>query len=198
MAKATLTRQQVARELSDLEAGFAALVRNHSPEQLTWRPSDGKAWSVAECVEHVAVTNSLYLDAIESAVSSSRLPATSHDKPLTTAGWPSTFFLKSVGPQGKTKLKNPGKTRPTSAEPQSALGELLGSHQRIRDLLNAAPQPDLNQIRFRNPFVSFLRFTVASGVLIMSAHGRRHLLQAERVCETPDFPKSTNIVERKQ
>src|SRR5712692_9908854 len=137
MVKATLTRQQLAIELSDLDAGFASLVENHSPEQLTWRPNAAKAWSAAECVEHVAVTNLLYLGAIESAVSGCPFPPASHDQPLTTAGWPSAFFLRSVGPQGKTKLKSPGKTRPKSPDPQPALRKLVESHQRIRNLLNA-------------------------------------------------------------
>ena len=193
----TKTREQLTAEFSDLDERYAAIVQSHSPEQLTKHPA-GNGWSAAECVEHVAVTNSLYLDAIESAISASRLPTASHDQPLTTAGWPSAFFLKSVGPQGKTKLKSPGKTRPTAADPQPSLGRLVGTHQRIRNLLNTAPQPDLNRVRFRNPLVPCVRFTVASGLLIMAAHSRRHLLQAERACEMSNFPKSANIVEQEQ
>jgi hypothetical protein len=38
---------------------------------------------------------------------------------------------------------------------------------------------DLNRVRFRNPFLKGLKlFNVATGVLVIAAHERRHLLQA--------------------
>ncbi len=40
---------------------------------------------------------------------------------------------------------------------------------------------DLNRIRFKNPFVHLLSFTVGTGLLIILAHDRRHLWQAEQV-----------------
>jgi hypothetical protein len=47
---------------------------------------------------------------------------------------------------------------------------------------------DVNRIRFRNPFIPVLRFTVGTGLEILSNHQRRHLLQAERVRESLEFP----------
>src|SRR5258708_23563594 len=105
----TKTRAQLTAEFSDLDDRYAAIVGSHPQERLPNHPPDN-GWSAAECMDHVAVTNSLYLGAIEIAVSASRLPATPRDQPLTTAGWPSSFFLRSIGPQAKTKLKSPGKT----------------------------------------------------------------------------------------
>jgi hypothetical protein len=45
-------------------------------------------------------------------------------------------------------------------------------------------------VRFRNPFVPLLRFTVGTGLLVINAHDRRHLWQAERVQDAPGFPKA--------
>jgi hypothetical protein len=42
---------------------------------------------------------------------------------------------------------------------------------------------------FRNPFVPVIRFTVGTGLEILSKHERRHLLQAERVRESAGFPE---------
>ena len=36
-------------------------------------------------------------------------------------------------------------------------------------------------IRFRNPFIPLLRFTVGTGLEIVAKHESRHLLQAEGV-----------------
>jgi len=47
---------------------------------------------------------------------------------------------------------------------------------------------DVNRIRFKNPFVPLIRFTVGTGLEIVSQHESRHLLQAERIRESPGFP----------
>src|SRR5690348_1153087 len=112
------TRKELTAEYLELDDLFASLLKNCSREHLAWRPASG-AWSVAECIEHVARTNSLYVPAIKAAIASSRAPITSNDEPLTTAGWFSAFFLRSVSPQGKTKLKSPPSTRPVSVDPSS-------------------------------------------------------------------------------
>jgi len=49
---------------------------------------------------------------------------------------------------------------------------------------------NVNRIRFRNPFVRSIRFTVGTGLLIISAHDRRHLWQAEQVRRSEGFPQS--------
>jgi hypothetical protein len=45
-------------------------------------------------------------------------------------------------------------------------------------------------VRFQNPFVPLLRFTIGTGLLVINAHDRRHLWQAERVEDAPGFPKA--------
>jgi len=47
---------------------------------------------------------------------------------------------------------------------------------------------DFNRVRFRNPFVPLLRFTVGTGLMIINAHDRRHLWQAQRVKEFEGYP----------
>jgi len=149
---------------------------------------------MAECIEHVARTNSLYIPPIKDAVArhASSGPA---DQTLRTAGRFSALFLYSVSPQGKAKLKSPPSTRPVSLDPstidpEQSLHNLVATHREICELLKSTASTDLNHIRFRNPFIPLLRFTIATGLLIMAAHGRRHLLQAETVSQLSGFPKS--------
>ena len=183
------TREQLTEDLLDLNGRFSAFLETYSPEQLTQRPANG-GWSATECAEHVARVNAAYLPVIKAAIADQPAAAASRDRPLTTAGWFSAFFLKSVSPQTKAKLRSPRITRPASSvAPEEAVRKLLGTHQEIREIL-ASSHADLNRLRFKNPFVPLIRFTVATGILIMAAHGRRHLLQAERACRPPDSPKA--------
>jgi hypothetical protein len=43
---------------------------------------------------------------------------------------------------------------------------------------------------FKNPLIPALRFTVGTGLEILAKHERRHLLQAERIRDSPIFPVS--------
>lgn len=185
------TREQLAAEIFELGERFSGLLQGRSREQVTWRPASGAwSWRNALSMLHLPTPNMLYQ--LKVAIAGSRAPQISGDRPLTTAGWFSAFFLKGIGPQAKTKMRAPEVTRPSSVNPEKALQSLLGTHRQIRDLLASPSQPDLNRVRFKNPFVPLLRFTIASGILIMAAHGCRHLLQAERVCGEPGFPGAGN------
>jgi hypothetical protein len=66
-------------------------------------------------------------------------------------------------------------------EHATALAETLTPQQ-----LNWSPSPG---VWFRNPFVPLIRFTVGTGLEILSKHERRHLLQAERIRESPNVPE---------
>jgi len=194
MARVARTREDLIEDLNHLDLSYAALLQTPNSEQLNWRPG-AEAWSVAQCIQHVARVNSVYLPPIKAAIAKRR--AVSAVQTLRTSGWFSAYFLKSVSPEGKAKLPAPRVVRP-SAEPsrinvEEALQTLLGTHQEIREILNTQSQPDLNRIRFRNPFIPVLRFTVGTGILIMAAHGRRHLLQAERVCRMESFPRTQSV-----
>jgi hypothetical protein len=39
----------------------------------------------------------------------------------------------------------------------------------------------VNRVRFRNPFIAVIRFTIGTGLEIIARHEDRHLLQAERI-----------------
>ena len=59
----------------------------------------------------------------------------------------------------------------------------------VREMIHRAASHDVNHLRFKNPFVPLLRFTVGSGFLIITRHQKRHLLQAERVRQSAEFPR---------
>ena len=73
---------------------------------------------------------------------------------------------------------------------REALQAFLRSDEALRAVICDGAGLDLNRIRFHNPFIGFLRFSVGTGLLVITAHNRRHLWQAQRVLESPGFPKS--------
>jgi hypothetical protein len=106
-----------------------------------------------------------------------------------TAGFPSAKFTREMEPPSRTKMRAPGKIRPRpTLNPEGILPQFMKAMDRVSTLAGSTAGKDLNSVRFRNPLFPLVRFTVASGFLIIAAHGRRHLWQAEQVVKEPDFP----------
>lgn len=161
-----------------------ALVSGLTEEELNWQPTPG-SWSVGQCIEHLCITNEAYLPAISDVL------VDRPDSPVEqiTPGWFGGWFLrKFVVPSPQTKkVSAPRKITPAKRVSLSVLDRFLASNQSCCELIRRAGAKDVNRIRFWNPFVKGVRFTVGTGLEIVAAHERRHLLQAERVLASADF-----------
>ncbi|HVH86626.1 MAG TPA: hypothetical protein VM912_07865, partial [Terriglobales bacterium] len=95
-----------------------------------------------------------------------------------------------IEPSPQSKYASaPKKITPGARVEPSVLDRFLRSNQAARELVRHAGDYDVNHIRFRNPFIPVLRFTAGTGLQIVSRHQRRHLLQAECVKRSLDFPR---------
>ena len=162
------------------------LARGLSPEQLNWKPTED-VWSVGQCVHHLYVTNEVYLPAISKALDS-RPPS---PVPGITPGWLGRWFIRTYiepSPQSK-RAQAPGKIAPAQQVDSSVLELFLRSDDVARALVRRAGGYDVNRIRFKNPLIPLVRFTVGTGLEILWRHQRRHLLQAERIRRTATFPR---------
>ena len=178
---------QVIDELNAADRRAIDVARPLSPEQLNWKPA-ADSWSVGQCLDHLLVANDVYLPPIAEALENRR-PA---PVDAITPGWFGRWFIRSyIEPSPQTsKGRAPRKIAPASQVDPSVLERFLQSNDVARDLVRRAGAYDVNRIRFRNPFVPVLRFTVGTGLEIVWRHQRRHLLQAERVKQSPEFPRS--------
>jgi len=176
------------RLAADLDANDQAarkLVAGLTEEQLNWQPAPG-CWSVGQCLEHLCITNEAYLPAISEATKDK--PDSPIDK--ITPGWFARWFIRSfIEPSPQTKrAPAPAKIRPAAHVSLSVLDRFLAGNESCRELLLRARAKNVNRIRFWNPFIRGIRFTVGTGLRIVVGHERRHLLQAERVLNSPSFP----------
>jgi hypothetical protein len=62
--------------------------------------------------------------------------------------------------------------------------------------VSRAAAHDVNRVRFGNPFLPLIRFTVGTGLQIVARHNHRHLLQAERVRQLGEFPRVDAAMDR--
>jgi len=172
-------------EKSDQEA--RRIAGQLSDAQANWQPCED-AWSIAQCLDHLGRANRLYAAALHKAVKEARAPKKPQPAPI-QPGWFSRFFIHTLEPPTKRKLQAPKKIVPVSQiSIREALEAFLRSQEAVRAVIRDGAGLDLNRIRFPNPFIGFLRFTVGAGLLVVAAHDRRHLWQAQRVLECAEFP----------
>jgi hypothetical protein len=172
-------------EFDDADARATALAKTLTPEQLNWRPGPG-IWSVGQCLEHLCIANDLYLPAISKALAAPR-PAIVQE---ITPGWFGRWFIRNyIEPSaGTRRARAPKQIAPGAQIDAAILQRFLGSNEQVREVIRRASACDVNRVRFRNPFIPVIHFTVGTGLEILSKHQRRHLLQAERVRESVEFP----------
>ncbi len=160
-----------------------------SKEQFHWQPDGGRAWSVAHCLDHLAVAGQTYIEAMSAGVDSALARgAPPRHHPL-APGWLARWFIRQMEPPPKRRLKAPKKILPTAnGTKDEIVHRFVESQRTVRRQLADWDDLDLNSIRFKNPYLPILRYQVGAGFLILAAHNRRHVWQARRVLEAPGFP----------
>ena len=167
-------------QLDDAERHACQLAAGLSDEHGNWRPSQ-TSWSVAECLDHLAITNRFYLAAMRDPALRAREQGRLRRRPA-KPGWIGGLFVRSLEPPAKIRIKAPQKIQPRSALPLAdALTSFCDEQNEVRAFLHAHGDLDLAGLHFANPFIPWIRFTLATGLHIISVHERRHLWQARRV-----------------
>jgi hypothetical protein len=173
--------RELQEQLEAAEREAEALVAGLSEAQGTGRAEAG-SWSVSECLDHLATANCVYLRAMQEPASRARARGRHRRRPA-RPGWVGRLFVGSLEPPPKwwSRLKAPRTIRPRVAPP---LGEtfssFVASQADVRAFLQAYADLDLAGVRFPNPFVRGIRFSLATGLHVLAAHQRRHLWQAWR------------------
>jgi hypothetical protein len=169
-------------QLSRTGADAAALVAALSEESGAWRPAP-QAWSVAECLDHLATADRVYLAAMRPAATRARAAGRWRRGPATPGligGW----FARSLEPPARPllKVKAPRKIRPRPGPPlAAAYADYVTAHRdvvafparerRSRPGADPLPQP----VRPRHPLQP------PTGLQVTASHERRHLWQAWNV-----------------
>jgi len=174
--------EALAQAFDAAEQDARRLVDGLTGELGTWRAA-AAAWSVAECLDHLATGNRVYLAAMQPAAERALARRRRRRRPALPGligGW----FVRTLEPPVKPRfrMKAPGKIRPrVSPALADASAQFLASQDEIRAFLRKYADIDLASVRFPNPFIRGIRFSLATGLHVLAAHERRHLWQAWNV-----------------
>jgi hypothetical protein len=169
-------------QLDAAERDARALVAGLGEERGGWRAETG-SWSVAECLDHLASANRVYLHAMKEPAIRAREQGRFR-RGQVAPGFVGRWFVKTMEPPVKApfRMKAPRIIEPRAAPPLAdACASFRTSQDEVRAFLRACADLDLAAVRFPNPFVRGIRFSLATGLHVITAHERRHLWQAWRV-----------------
>jgi hypothetical protein len=183
-----LTEANVAAQVTVVRAAFDRLLANVSDTQLNWQPDEGRRWSIGQCLDHITKSADIYGAPIADAIAVARPPRATAARPNVLG----RAFIWFIEPPPRFKTPAPRMADPASSfELTTVRVEFERGVMLLEALASRALKVDSGRTRFANPFAGGRRvFNVATGIMVLLAHARRHLLQAERVRDRPDFPSA--------
>jgi hypothetical protein len=183
-----LTEDNVAAQLAGIHATLSRLMSGVTTAQLNWQPDGGARWSIGQCLDHLTKTADLYGAAIADAIAAAPPAAAKAARPNLLG----RAFIWFIEPPVRIKTPAPGTAHPASTcDPASVRLEFERTLAALQTLASRAINVDSGRARFANPFANGRYvFNVATGIMVLLAHARRHLLQAEQVKARADFPSA--------
>ena len=181
-------------QLDAAERDAHLLVAGLTEQQGAWRAEPG-SWSVAECLDHLATGNRVYIRAMSDPAARARAKGRSRRGPA-VPGIIGRWFVRWLEPPVNPRLKGraPRSIRPRTSPPLAdAFAGFTASQRDVRAFLHEYADLDLAGVRFKNPFVRGVRFSLATGLHVIVAHERRHLWQAGRVRRAMELAGGSKI-----
>lgn len=160
-----------------------------SEEQINWKPSS-ETWSIAECVDHLVVTNKLYLKEIDKQFAQKQIK-TDCSRAEVKHKWLSKFIIKAVDPANIKKSK----TFPVFMPSMSNFSkEVFDNFYKVQinlvNLISSANDFDLNEYIMSSPAAKIVKENFCDVLDIIRLHDRRHFNQADKLFNHSNFPKN--------
>ena len=160
-----------------------------SEDQINWKPAES-SWSIAECVDHLAVTNKLYLNEIEKQFGVKQIKADC-SKTEVKHKWLCKFIINGVDPTNIKKSKTFPVFMPSMSKYRKDVFEYFFDLQNnLINLVSSAKDLDLNKYVMSSPAAKIIKENFCDVLEIIRLHDRRHFNQAEKVFNHPNFPKN--------
>lgn len=155
--------------------------------RLNWKPAP-ESWSVAQCLDHLLATNAGYLPLFETTRAGRRKTSLVERLPLLPTIW-ATLLVGAVSPQASMKVKAPKIFEPAQSEIGTGIVDRFAAQQEtLAENFEATERQSLGRIVITSPAAPFVTFSLLDAARILVAHEQRHLQQAARVIQSPDFP----------
>uniref|UniRef100_A0A7V3E6J0 DinB family protein n=1 Tax=Ignavibacterium album TaxID=591197 RepID=A0A7V3E6J0_9BACT len=155
--------------------------------QLNWKPS-ADIWSIAECIEHLAVTNKLYIDEMNNQLSGELFKCDDSEEPVKHKFF-GKMIIKAVDPSNNKKTKTFKVFSPLYGNyDKTVLDKLIQIQQGLINSVAGSVNVDFNKYVMSSPASKFVKENFCDVLEIIRLHNKRHLIQIEQLLSNEQFP----------
>lgn len=176
-------KKDVDRNIAVVTAAFTGLTY----EQLNWKPAP-ETWSIAQCIDHLNVYDKLYLVRFRKVLITGKklFFARDHYKPSLLGN----YFIRMVDPKiGVQKYQAAPIYLPAQSDIDiDVLAEFTRLQLLLKDMIEKAKRYDIRKNKIYTPVSELVRLRFGDAFIIVVRHDQRHLQQAQRVMNHPNFP----------
>ncbi|HEY0670346.1 MAG TPA: DinB family protein [Sphingobacteriaceae bacterium] len=173
-------RNYASKLLQETQIELLNKLRRLTPEQLNFKP-DTASWSIAECVEHIAVTESGLFGISQSAMKQPADPSRRSEVKM------SDEALVKMITDRNTRYKATDAVKPSGryASNEAALKEFISKRESHIEYIKTTSD-DLRNHYHVFPFGTIDAY---QSILFMAGHSKRHTDQIEEIMNNASFPK---------
>jgi hypothetical protein len=175
--------KDVIQDLKGIEETTKIEFQDLNEEDLVWKPAPDQ-WSIAECLKHIIIANSIYIKDIEKRLQTAEVKTIEYPIRFSITG---RLFLYAIDPKYKWKVPAPKIFKPsnenTVEDGKETVQDFLNLQEQIMSVAVKACAYDHQHVPTYSPLSKLLRFNVGEQLYIMMRHTLRHLNQAKRVKE---------------
>jgi len=158
-----------------------------SGEQLNWKPGEGE-WSIGQCFDHVVISNRPYVQIFEEILAGRRRQRVWERMPLLPRLF-GRLLINTLRPDSGRRAKARPAFYPSSSHIAPAIiATFLEQQERLRRLMEASRELDLDGITITSPVLRFVTYSLMDACRIIVVHEQNHVVQAMRVMESQGFP----------
>lgn len=174
-------RAQFRQWLEESEETFLGLIEGVEGEAWTWKPAPDR-WSVAECAEHIILSEKALFDSAKEALAGEPDPEW-ESKTQGKAG-----MIAQVMPNRQGRAQAPQEIRPRGNVSKQELVETFHALRAELDELVADESLELKRYTQEHPFPVFGTLNAHQWLIYVPLHTIRHSKQIREVQETPGYP----------
>jgi hypothetical protein len=179
--------QEHRRQIEAVKEDARDLIAGLSEAQFNWVRAPGH-WSIAQCLDHLTVTNRELTGQLKAVISDARTRGLTASGPF-RYGMIGNMIIRSMEPPVKMKFKAPKIFKPRAHQSLEATArDFFAVHDEVLRLIEEANGLNLARIKVASPVTRLFKLSLGQVFALIATHDRRHLWQARQVKVDSAFP----------
>lgn len=177
---------EIVKRLDSISDLVQSRFSHFTLEQLN-KKSSPDSWSIAQCLDHMIVTNMSYYPQFKALIEGKPIPNLWKSVPV-LSGFFGNLLKRSMRPDETKKFKTQPAFQPSQSDlPSDIVAKFLDSQMELKVYMNKLSRFDFAREKITSPAANFITYSLDDLLEITALHEERHLKQAERVAEQMGF-----------